>query len=268
MMFRCFTKIKRYVGNIITSRNILYALIYKELVGKYKNSILGLCWNFIIPLSMLLIYYIMFTGGIRSSPIDNFLVYLSSGLFPFSFLLTNLTTGSDCITSNGAMLKKIYFPREIFVLSKTISIFIIMIVGYAISLIMIALAGYPMQLLNLLILIPAMITIFIFALGINLFFSSINVYIRDVQSILSSLTLALSFITPVYFAIDGVDGILNTLIWINPLSYFIDCLHHCIYYAGLPAMSTLAGMLVLSVFSITIGLLTFKKLEPGFAERL
>ena len=129
------------IKEIYNSRNILKSLVIKNLIGQYRSSLLGFSWHLIMPLILLIVYYIVFTQ-IRASPIPDFWVYLASSLFPFTFMINNLTSGSSCIIHNANILKKMYFPREIIVLSQVISTFIIMLIGYAIVVIGILLTGF------------------------------------------------------------------------------------------------------------------------------
>ena len=184
------------VKDIIDSRNILKSLVVRNLVGRYKNSLLGFAWDFVTPAIMMFVYYVVFTQ-IRSSDIPDFWIFVSSALFPFNFMISNLTVGSGCIVSNASMIKKIYFPREIIVLSQVISSLVILIIGYAIVFFAIVVSGHNLDWVVLFFPI-VLFLMFMFTVGFTLLFSSITVYIRDVQYLLSSLSMVFFFMTPMY----------------------------------------------------------------------
>ena len=252
---------------IWNSRNILRSLVSKNLFGRYRNSALGFAWHFVMPLVMLTVYYVVFTS-IRTSSIPDFWVYLASGIFPFTFMTSNLSGGAASVTGNAGMVKKMYFPREILVLAHVISSFIVMILGYAAVLIVIAIAGYPMEPKTMLILPIILILSAAFVTGYVFLFSALNVYVRDVQYILGSITMIFFFMTPMYFPADSVSGILGRIIWFNPFTYFIEAYHDLIYYGVFPELKIMVMCVLLPTASLVIGWLVFRRLRRGFAERL
>lgn len=257
---------KNNIREIYESRNILKAMIVKNLFGHYRSSTLGFIWHFIVPIIMMFVYYIVFTQ-IRSNSIPNYWIFLASGLFPFNYMISNLSGGSSCIIGNSGMMKKMYFPREIIVLSQTISTFIIMLIGYSIILMAIIVSGYPITwALSILPLI--MMIMFVFVTGYVLFLSSITVYIKDIQHFIGSITMILFFMTPMYFTMDSVTGILGTLVKINPFSYYVESYHQIVYYNAIPEIKIIAICVVIAIISLTVGIITFSKLKRGFVERL
>lgn len=84
--------LRKDLREIYESRNILRSLVSKNLFGRYKNSVLGFGWHFVMPIIMLVVYYVVFTE-VRASPISDFWVYIAAGIFPFNFMVSNLTGG-------------------------------------------------------------------------------------------------------------------------------------------------------------------------------
>ncbi len=259
--------VKSDIREVYASRNILRSLISKELFGRYRNSALGFAWHFVTPLVMLAMYYIVFTE-IRSSPIPDFWVYLASGIFPFTFMTSNLSGGAGSITSNAGMVKKMYFPREILVLAHVISSFIIMILGYVAVLLIITVSGHSLNPVPLALLPAILLLMIAFTTGYVFLFSSLNVYVRDVQYILGSITMIFFFMTPMYFLSGEVSGMLGKLIWINPFTYYVEAVHSIVYFGEIPGTRVLLMCVILPIISLLLGLTVFRKLRRGFAERL
>lgn len=254
------------IKEIYESRNILKAMVVKNLFGHYRSSALGFAWHFIVPAIMMFVYYIVFTQ-IRSNPIPEFWIFLASGLFPFNFMTSNLSGGSGCIVGNSGMVKKMYLPREIIVLAQVISTFIVMLIGYSIILVAIIISGYSIT-WTLSILPLIMMVMLVFVTGYVLILSSITVYVRDVQHLIGSITMIFFFMTPMYFTMDSVTGLLATLVRINPFSYFVESYHQIVYYGSVPEVKIIAMCLIIATLSLTIGIITFTKLKKGFVERL
>lgn len=261
------SEVKSGIMEIWESRSILKSLIYKDLFGRYKNSVLGFAWHFVMPIVILTVYYIVFTS-LRSSALPNFWVYLATGVFPFLFMVFNLSGGAGSIVNNAGIIKKIYFPREIFVIAHVISEFIIMLLGYIAVLIIIAISGFPLNTSTVIYLPLVLVLSAIFVAGFTFLFSALTVYVRDVQYILNSMIFVFYFITPMYFPTDSVSGIFKTIIWINPFTYYIDTYHTILYYGCNPDLNILIMCVLLSICTFAIGTFVFHRLKHGFVERL
>ena len=251
---------------IYNSRNILKSLVINNLVGRYKNSLLGFAWNFVIPGITMFTYYIVFTQ-IRSNEIPYFWVYLSSSLFAFNFLVGNLTAGCSCIVGNAGMIKKMYFPRELIVFAQIISSAIIMIIGYVVVIAAIIIGGFNIS-LSLLLLPVALVLVLLFSTGLMLLLSSIAVYIRDTLYIIRSFSMYFFFLTPVYYMRENVSGVLSTITRYNPFTYFIELFQEMIYFGRIPGVESIMLCLIITVISLILGIMVFVKLKTGFAERL
>lgn len=258
--------VKDDIVEVYESRNILKSLVVKNLVGRYRNSLLGFTWHFIVPLILLGVYYVVFSQ-IRAVPIPDFWIYLAAGIFPFNFMVNNLTSGASCVVENANLIKKMYFPREIIVLSQVISTFVIMMIGYVIVLTAVVLSGYGVS-ISILLLPVIFIVTFIFTTGYVLVVSAATVYVRDIQYFLSSITLIFFFLTPMYFIADSVTGVFSIIVTVNPFTYFIEAYHDIIYYQMVPDLTTMLMVVLLSSISLLVGVFVFKKLKVGFAERL
>ena len=258
--------IRSYCLELYSSRNILKALVVQNLFGRYKNTIIGFGWHFIMPIVTMFVYYVVFTQ-VHFNPIPDFWVYLASALFPFYFMVNNLIGGSSCLIRSSGMIKKMYFPREILIFAQVISSFIVTIIGFAVIMVALILTGYNIGIASLFI--PFLfIIMFIFVIGIVLIVSSITVYIKDIQYVLASLSPMFFFITPMYFSTLGIDGLLYYVVWLNPFSYYVECFHDVIYYGDFPDTSIIIITLGLGLTTLIFGLLIFNKLKVGFAERL
>lgn len=255
------------IREIYQYRNILWALVRRNIVGKYKNSFLGFAWHFITPLCLIVLYYIVFTG-IRTNPIESFWVYLGCAIFQFSFMSSNLLGGSGCILNNGGYISKMYFPREIVPLAQVTSSFIVMLFGYAVIMILTIVSGYDLNPVALLMLPAIFILNYIFVLGMVMLISSIIVYVKDIQHLLSSMSMVFFFTTPTFYLANETTGILSKLIWINPFTYYVEAYHDMVYFGVIPGPEILIACVALAIAFLAVGAVVFKRLKRGFVERL
>ncbi len=260
--------IRRDLREIYDSRNIIRSLVAKRLYGRYKNSLLGFAWNFITPIILMVMYYIIFTEIRTGSNIENRWVFISTAIFLYSLLAHGITSGTGAFTGNAGMIKKMYFPREILVIADAISSMIVCIIGYGAVLFMLAVTGYPMDWRCMLFLPLLLLLSLIFVVGCMFLLSSVTVYVRDIQYALSMTGIALFIMTPMRYMASDAPGIVSTLIWYNPLTYYIEIVHQILYFREYPSIWYLEMCLLISIVTLVIGYLTFRKLRHGFVKRL
>ena len=258
---------KSELKEIYEYRTIFKSLVWKDLFGRYKNSYLGFIWHFFTPILMMLVYYIGFTE-IRSNSMDSFWVFLASGLFPFTFMMSSIIAGSTYVVGSAGMLQKMYFPREIVVLSRVASSFIVMLIGYSVVLLVTIISGFQLNWFCMLVVPVIMIFMFMFALGCALLISSMTVYVRDLQHLLSSLSVVFYFFTPMYFLASETTGILHAVVWLNPLTYYVESFHQLVYWGIMPDWLVLGMVFLLGVVLLILGWFVFNRLKHGFVERL
>lgn len=258
---------KNDLAELRGSKSILRSLVMKELFGRYKNSALGFLWHFLTPAIMAIVYFVMFNEVGRSS-IPDFWVYVLSALFPFNFMQSSLIGGASTIVGNAGLVKKMYFPREVIVYARVISAFIVMVIGYAAVFAVIVLSGFGLSPVALLTVIPTMLLMLVFVTGYTLLFSAATVYARDIQYMLSAISMVFYFMTPMYFIPGDMSGLAGAAIWANPFTYYVEALHGAVFFGEVPGLRVWAGCVLFAVVAFVLGLAVFKKLKGGFAERL
>ena len=129
-------KIKEIYGY----REMIFSLVKRDLRGRYKASVLGFLWTFINPLCQILVYTFVFQFIMRTG-IEQFSVYLISGMIPWIFFSTAVSGGTMCIKNQSEMVKKIYFPREVLPISFVTSAFVNMLFCFIMIFLVIAVSG-------------------------------------------------------------------------------------------------------------------------------
>lgn len=216
----------------------------------------------------MIMYYIIFTEIRTSTDIENKWLFISSAIFLFHFLTSCITGGTTAFTGNVGMIKKMYLPKEVLVLAKAISSMIICIIGNGIVIAIMIITSYPINWIYVLTLPFLLILAFIFGLGCIFLLSSITVYIRDVQYALNSLAIALFIMTPMRYMAEDATGIVGTIIWYNPLTYYIEWNHQILYWGVSPNIYYVLMCILISIVTMIIGYAAFRKLKHGFVKRL
>ena len=252
----------------ISYRGMVRNLVKREIRGRYKGSILGFLWNFIVPLVQILVYALVFSTIFRSG-LEHYAVFLTSGMIAWILFSESLIDGSGTLVANSDMLKKIYFPRSVLPISILLSKFVNYVITMMIFFIFVAAINFGVSwqaLLCMLFMVPIYL---VFLAGIVLMLSAINVYLRDIQYIVSVMMVALIWLTPIMYVRDQFDNeLLNVLLTINPMTYFVEVFQSILYWKAVPSVSLICTCLIISAVSFAVGCLIFNHLEKDFAEVL
>lgn len=254
--------------NLYNYRELLKTNVKKEIRGKYKGSFLGVLWSFVNPLLQVLVYAIVFPYLMRGA-VDNYLVYLVTGLIPWNFFLMTVSQGITTIKSNAGIIKKVYFPREILPISVVASGLVNFFISCIIILVFCLL--FQVGITWHIVLLPFVAIIeTILALGIVLALSAINVYIQDIEYIVSFVLNMLFYGTPIIYELSQFSnvGVLYKLVSLNPMTQLINAYRDIFLYHVMPNMLNLFIVLAISLIIAVIGFVIFRKLEVGFAEEL
>ena len=249
-------------------RSMIRNLVKREVRGRYKGSVLGFFWNFILPLIQILVYIVVFTQIFRSE-LDNYAVYLVSGMVLWIWFADSLSEGSGTIVANGDMVKKIYFPRSILPITITLSKMVNFIITLGIFFIIIAILDHGFNPIALLCLPLAIVISLFFILGFTIMLSAINVYLRDTQYITTVILMAWIWATPIMYSRDFIEStIISQFLSINPMTYFVSMFQDILYWKQVPDLFDVAVCLVLATIMMIVGALVFRYLERDFAEVL
>ncbi len=247
-------------------RELLKTNIHKEIRGKYKGSFLGVLWSFLNPLLMVLVYAIVFPYIMRVQQ-EHYLIYLITGIIPWIFFTTVITTGCNCVWINGGIIKKVYFPREILPISVVGAALVNFLISCIIILIFVIFGGVGISIALLWVPLIALIQC-MFSLGILFILSAINVYIRDIEYIVAFFTNLLFYATPIIYNVQMLPDKFRKIMNFNPMAHFINAYRDVFYYKTSPNLSSLFFIFCLSIIVLIIGYSVFKKLEKGFAEEV
>ena len=247
-------------------RELLKSNVKKEIRGKYKGSFLGILWSFVNPLLTVLVYAIVFPIilGIKE---ENYLLFLIVGVIPWNFFVTTVTQGTTTILANGDIIKKVFFPREILPISVGLSTLINFFISCVIILAFVIGSGLGIHIYLILLPVVALIQ-FMLSLGLVFILSAINVYVRDVEYIVTFILNLLFYGTPIIYTLDMIPAKYAWVMDLNPLAQIIEA-YRCIFVRG--EWPDFMSLLAVGLFSFAVmiaGYLVFRKLEKGFAEEI
>ncbi|WP_404355949.1 ABC transporter permease [Methylotuvimicrobium sp. KM1] len=269
---------KASTNNLFHYRELITALAWKNIVIRYKQAYLGILWAVLKPLLMMLIFTLVRSFvGIETGDIP-YPVLTFAALLPWIFFQESAAEGINSVTSNSALIKKIYFPREVFPLTAMFTKLVELMISFVI------LAGlmfyYKMAPTVYALWVPAIVFYtMIVGLTISFFGAALNVYYRDVAQALPVALSLLMYCSPVIYPLSLVhkkliveqaagqwSENLYTLYTLNPLAGIIDSFQRVMLKGLPPDFEPLLPGIILTFTLLPFSYLYFKRAENWFAD--
>jgi lipopolysaccharide transport system permease protein len=208
-------------------RELFFQLVSRDIKLKYRRSILGYLWSVLNPLLTMVVMTVVFSTMFARG-IENFPVYLLSGNLLFSFMTGAVGRAIPSVLGAASILKKIYVPKYIFTLASVTSELITMIFSLGALIVVIIATGIPFAWRFVLIPIP-IIELYLFSIGLGLFFAQAMVFFRDVQYLWGVFSTAWMYFTPIFYPVTMLpERVRFTVTGFNPLYYYIAQFRYCI----------------------------------------
>lgn len=251
-----------YIQNFKKFRPLLGELIARDIKTKYRKSVLGVLWTLLNPLFMMIILSVVFSNLFKFD-VEYFPVYLLSGQLIFNFYSEATTASMSAIMDNGPLLKKIYVPKYLFVLSRVFSSTINLLASFtALILVMLAMR-VELHYTVLLVPIP-LIFIVLFSLGVGLILSAITVKFRDIMHLYSVFVTALMYLTPVIYPMSILPAWLKPIVNLNPITNILLMFRDVMLdYTIFDAKSIIIAVIEAGL-ALVIGLRVFYKAQDEF----
>lgn len=267
------TSLKSMFGSLWSHRQLILQMTKREVVGRYKGSIMGMLWSFLNPLFMLVVYTFVFSvvfkakWGVGDESKTQFAVVLFAGMIVQGLFSEILNRSSGLIVANANYVKKVVFPLETLPVIATGAALFHALASLAILLIAFLLFNgylhwtvvfFPLVLAPLLML----------ALGFGWILASIGVFARDVGQVVAVLTTVLLFLSPVFFPVSSLPPALRPWIMANPLTFIIEEMREVVVWGNLPNWTGLLVYFVCATAVAWSGYAWFQKTRKGFADVL
>lgn len=249
-------------------RDLLWHMFVRHLRGQYKQSILGYAWAFVNPLSQILILTFVFSVLLRVGSEDvPYPLFVLVGLLPWIFFSTALSSATDSVVGAASLVTKVYFPREVLptaaVLTKVVDL------GFGLLILAGLMIYYGQSPEWTTIWVPVLFFIHLmFTLGISYPLAALNLFFHDVRFLVGVTLTMWFYVTPIIYSVNVVPPKYRIVFDINPNSLFINAYRRVILHGQSPGVDKLFLGLAIAGGTFLIGYYLFKKMEPGFADRI
>lgn len=247
-------------------RGLIVQLARRDVVTRYKRSILGIAWTMLNPLGTMLVIAIVFSQlfhGVSAYP-----VYVLSGLIAWTFFAQTTTATISHMVWGSALLKRVFIPRSAFAISSVGTGLVNITLSLVPLLVILMITGVPIRYSILFLPVPVLL-LAMFALGIGLLLSALAVFYTDVAEIYQIVLLAWFYLTPVIYPADIIPE--SFRVWylmLNPMSHLVKLFRRPLYYGELPSLLEIAVAAGIATLTLAIGWVFFARRADEIAYRV
>jgi len=272
--------------SIFEYRYLLWRLVRKDVLVRYRGSVLGWIWSFAKPAAQFLVYWLAM-GIFFGQRGEAYPIYLFSGQMLIFFFSETFGNATRSLVDNASLIKKIYLPRELFPVSAVI-VALINFLPQAVILALICtivgiVNGWHLTILSVLAVVVAIVIVGVLSLGLGLLFGALNVSFRDSQNFVDLILMIAMWASPVLYQATVIYGSTWGIIYqLNPITPAVELMHYGFWNPVLNAVPgsdgyaapaagftwyTLIAVLT-SLIVLLIGQWVFRRLEGRFAQDL
>jgi ABC-2 type transport system permease protein len=267
------------VRDIFRYRELLVNLVRKDLKVRYKSSVLGFLWSLLNPAMLLVVYYFVFSV-LLGSGIPRFPIYLLSGLLVWNLFNVGLISGTGSVVGSSGIVNKVWFPREVLPLSAIGAALVHFFLQGIVMILTLLIFRHPVSWAYVPLLPVALLAMLLVLAALALFFSAVNVYLRDMQHLVEIALLPWFFCSPIVYSYELIAGKLGSFQWVyllNPVTPVVLVFQRAIYGDYSDVVHTfpywwyvrnLAFVIVGGLVLLAGALSVFRRLEGNFTEEL
>jgi len=249
--------------DVIQYRDLIYQLIRRDIVARYKRSVLGIVWTMLQPLGMMLVMGIVFSTLFKQ--VDGYIAYLLSGLIAWTFFAQTTNSAIYQIVWGSALIRRIYIPTSAFPISS-IGTGLVNLILSLVPLVLIMLAvGRPIHWTLFFIPIPILF-LTAFGLGVSLIISTMTVYFPDIKEMYQILVQAWMYLTPIMYPADILPQRYSFwILHLNPMYYMVQMFRAPIYEGVLPSLDIIVPGALIALLTLLVGWVYFANRADEFA---
>jgi ABC-type polysaccharide/polyol phosphate export permease len=245
--------------------HLLRELVKRDFQARFTGSVLGVVWAVLQPLSLVVLYWFVFTfmipGGRAGGSGHDYIYFLISGLIPWLGFNEGLIRSTTAIVENGTIVRRLPLRSELLVVVPNISALIFECIGLAIFLTVIVVRGMPLRFLWLLPLV--LILQLALQVGIGFFLAASYVFFRDLAQILGFVLSILFYLSPILYR---VGGRFEALFFWNPLTALLGLMRSALLASPLPDVASIVFLLIVVSMVLGAGLLFFRRTRSTLVD--
>lgn len=251
---------------------LLSDLTLREIRSRLSHSAVGVIWLVVTPVLLLAVYAFVFGVIFKARAPEGlgfpFVVWLAIGLWPWLAFSESTLRAAQAIRQHSALISKISINRSVLVLSVLSGTFVLHLVGYGVVLLILEFRGIALTWQGMPYALLVILTLYLLSAGLGLLLAASQVFIRDLEQLLPVLFMLWFFLTPILYAPELLPDELQHLLWINPMTWWIEALRDALIHGQVLPDLTFLWLLLGSFFVFGLGRWVFERCSPYFEDFL
>ena len=247
-------------------------LVVRQIRQDYLENLTGFAWLILQPLILLAVYAFVFTTIFKARLPEaaeiGFVPYLAIAFWPWTAFSEAVMRANSSISANGALIGKVAFATEQIPLATVTATFIMHLIGYITVLVVLQLMGTNIHWFYLLLAIPVMLLMWVFACAIALFTSAIQVFVRDLAQIIPPLMTFWFFTTPILYSASYLPDSIQVIAQWNPMAWFVSQLRELLLFGKTDFDLVSLGMVLFIAVFAWVSLRFFRRFSAHFEDFL
>ena len=243
-------------------RFLIRQLVSRDFKTKYKRSALGIFWSFLNPLLTMLVQYVVFST-IFKNDIPNFAAYLIIGTVMFNFFGEACGMTLTSILGNASLITKVYMPKYIYPLTRTMSSAVNLSISLLPLLIVCLVTGVTFQ-KSAVLALYFFVCLIIFSLGFGMLLATSMVFFRDTQFLWNVLNMMWMYATPIFYPETILPDSFKIVLQVNPLYYFLKSARMCVLDGLSPEPMVYFQCLMMALGMLLLGAFVFYRKQDKF----
>jgi homopolymeric O-antigen transport system permease protein len=238
-------------------RDLVLALVARELKVRYRRSAIGFTWTMLQPLLMMLVLQVVFSALFRFQ-LANYPVYAMAGILFWNFFSQSVVASMNSLRGNALLLKKVPVPKAVFPIATVASGVINLVFALVPLLLILVITGHPLT-PALLFLPVAILLAALFTLGAGLLLSPLSIFFNDIVEMITVVLSVLMYLTPIFYPKEIVPPKMRWIVRFNPLRSILEVFRDPIYYGKVPPLSHLTVSCLIVLIALGVGAWAFRK---------
>ncbi len=241
---------------------LIRQLVQRDFKVRYKRSVLGVFWSFLNPLLLMVVQYLVFSQLFQSD-IDNYPVYLLSGVVVFNFFSEGVGQALSSIVGNAALITKVYLPKYIYPVTRVLLSGINLFMSLIPLLLAALLTGEKIT--KAYLMLPyILMCVMVFTIGLGMALAAGMTFFRDVQFLWGVVSMLWMYLTPLFYPVSILPEHFRPVVTANPMYFFVSAVRSIVMDAVTPRPMVFFSCTVAAVLMLAAGCVIFKKTQDRF----
>jgi ABC-2 type transport system permease protein len=249
---------------VIRYRDLVVELVRRDILARYKRSLLGIIWTMLNPLGMMIVLTLVFSQLFHT--VEGYAAYVLSGIIAWNFFAQSTSNSISALAWGGDFFRRIYVPRSVFAISQVGTALVNLVLSLVPLFVVMLVVGVPIRWTVIFSVVPILF-LACFSLGLGLLISSVAIYFPDIVEMYQIVLMAWFYLTPILYPLNVIPEKIRPLWLLNPMFHLVTMFRLVLYNGELPALPEVLISATIAIVTLIFSAWIFARRSDEFAYR-